>query len=199
MKRRIFIAINFEADVIKAVGRALEEAKSKIVPDLLADMRFIPERNWHLTISFLGEQDEDGIAGTLHSLKNAVAGLDVCDIVFDNLSYGPPGKQPRMIWFSANKKSSRTLGIMKERIEDELEENGVRFAREHRQFDSAHCRPFGGHITLARFDFGHEQAERLPILNQKVNISATVASLDLMESELRRRGAEYSVLQKFLL
>lgn len=185
------MAINLDAAAVKAIGKIAEAAKAEIPPELLRGMRFVPERNWHLTLSFLGSQDEDGITGTLRALAKAVPEFRVESVIFNKLSYGPPGKQPRMLWLSADAEISRELGMVKKRLEDELEEAGVHFAREQR--------PLSGHITLARFSFGREEAAQLTPIGRDVDISSAVASLDLMESELRRGGAEYSVLQKFPL
>jgi len=205
MKRRLFIAINLDPAAVRAIAKVEEGIKAEVPPDLLRDIRFVPEENWHITISFLGYQDEDGLTGTLRALGNAVPQLKIDKVVFEKLSYGPPGfalpvpsgidgsssrgKQPRMIWLSADKETSRELGAAKEGIEDELENNNVRFNRERR--------PMSGHITLARLDLNREQVLELPDISRTLNITSAVWGLDLMESELRRGGPEYSIMQRF--
>lgn len=99
-----------------------------------------------------------------------------------------------MIWLTGTKQTSKILGEIKDKLEDELVKNGVRFKRDKR--------PFNGHLTLARFQFNFGKSNLPKLDNIKEvglpdieNLSFTAKSLDLMESRLKRTGAEYEILQ----
>jgi len=60
----------------------------------------------------------------------------------------------------------------------------------------------GQHVTLARlreWEFRKIDPEERPEINEKINIEVPVNSIEIMESKLKRGGAEYSTLQSFTL
>lgn len=183
MKKRIFVAINL-----------LPKDKEKIKEELLgisnqfssADIRFLKPENWHLTLSFLGYQDDQSINLIIQAIQQTAAATEPVRIKFEKIIYGPPGKPPRMIWITSDKKTSDLLGELKKQLEDALENFGVRFKKEKR--------PFSAHITLARF---FASKKELPSIEKNLIFEFKVESLDLMESTLRRSGAEYDLLAAF--
>jgi len=100
-----------------------------------------------------------------------------------------------MIWLTGSKKTSEILGEIKNELEDELVKNGVRFKKENREYNA--------HLTLARFQPNPRKFNLPKLTNIKEvgflnieNLSFVVQSLDLMESHLKRSGAEYEILAK---
>ena len=216
--KRLFIAIN--------LPEQLKNSIAQIITDLDADMRryrlkestfrWIPKEQWHLTITFLGYQPDEAIEPILRSIKQTVFDysniLKNNRIVFEKIIWAPPRKTPRMIWLDATKKTSKTLGMIKNKLEDELVKNGVRFRRENREYHA--------HLTLARFQqtrtyadleadaprrYGagltRTHADNISV-NQRSNqresawLAFYAESLDLMESHLKPTGAEYEILAK---
>jgi 2'-5' RNA ligase len=180
MKRRVFIAIPLPREVKEEIAGKLH----KMERILAGQMRFIPDENWHITVSFLGWQEETVlpiIEGVLDSL------LPIHKIVvrITGLSYGPVGGKPRMIWANTDRNTSDTLGNLKEKVENEFKKGGILWEQD--EYPS-----FNGHITLARRS--RDAAGHLPPLNEKLGISFEMSSIDLMESHLSRSGAEYELL-----
>jgi 2'-5' RNA ligase len=166
--------------------------------------RWIPKEQWHLTITFLGYQPDEAIEPILRSIKQTVQDysniLKNNRIVFEKIILAPPRKTPRMIWLDATKETSKILGMIKNKLEDELVKNGVRFRRENREYHA--------HLTLARFqqtrtyaDLTLTNADNISV-NQRSNqhesllLAFYAESLDLMESHLKPTGAEYEILAK---
>ncbi|MBU6500970.1 MAG: RNA 2',3'-cyclic phosphodiesterase [Patescibacteria group bacterium] len=189
MNRRLFIAINLDKRTKEGISRLVEEFKTKIPWELSSSIRFTPPENWHLTLSFLGYQDDEDIGVIMEAAQKAAKQFSPQNISLTETVYGPSERKPRMIWFLTDSYTEHNLAEIKNVLEDGLEEANVRFKREQR--------PFTGHLTLARLttDF---TADNLPTIGRDVHMQFEADGLDLMESELKRGGAEYTSLQKFL-
>ncbi len=180
MKRRLFISLNLPEDIKEAISRELE----KIRYGFTDDVRFMDPEQWHITLSFLGPQEDEAIVRILKAMKTTAENFDEPDIELSDISYGPKKGAPRMIWLNGSAKSSKILQNLKGDLENNLVDNGVVFGREHRQFTI--------HITLARF----MSTGDLPELGVGFKQKFSASTLDLMESHTSRTGARYEFLQK---
>ena len=182
MKKRIFIAINLPERIKDKIERALEDIKYKFTNDV----RFIDRSNWHITVSFLGWQNDEFIGPILESMKKTILRFKQPEIEIANIAYGPLKSAPRMIWLNADVNTSKNLASLKDFLESSLMDGGVIFKQEHRAFNV--------HITLARFQA--EKKEALPSIETSLKLNFQAETLDLMESHLARIGAECEVLQQ---
>ena len=182
-KKRIFVAINLP----NSVKEDLAEAIDRIRPLLGKEVRFLDQENQHLTISFLGYQDDASVGLISEALEAAVSELDAPFIQFDKIVYGPVGKPPRMIWLIASKETSEVLGKIQRALEEEMIARNVPFRQENRKFLA--------HLTIARFETTPKSD--LPVMDILFPGSFDGESLDLMESHLKRSGAEYEILSKY--
>lgn len=188
MRRRVFLAINLDTRTVREIEKLVADCERLLPPEFLKSIRFLKSENWHITLSFLAYQDEDSILKIVKAAGVAAAGFPPQKIELNKLLYGPPGKNPRMIWILANPETSQRLSEIKNVFEDGLEELGVAFKREKRKFHA--------HITLARFE-GSLRWSLLPPVDKLPHLNLEVQNLDLMESELKRGGAEYTIMQRF--
>ena len=123
------------------------------------------------------------------AIKKSIANILTSDvnnieIQFEKLTYGPPGRTPRMLWLTVTKETSAAMDELKTALEKNLEEEGVRWRKENR--------PFQGHLTLARFE--PISPIDLPKIDKKVDFGYSTEEINLMKSTLKRTGAEYEVL-----
>jgi 2'-5' RNA ligase len=188
MKRRLFIAVNLDEQARRAIGRIEKDTEDAFTREKEWDIRFMPEENWHVTVSFLGTQDDASLTDAMSAMRAAAKNFSPVNIVFTEIAYAPQKDHPRMIWLRTSRETSAAFGEIKEFLEDRLAESGVRFERE--------SRAFSGHITLARFQ-NTMAPDGLPKIERTVALHCAGISLDLMESELGRNGATYTVLQRF--
>lgn len=190
--RRLFIAINLPEEIKREIARIITQINANEI-----SIRWLPPENWHLTISFLGYQLDEAISPIIESLKETVKNFSAPLMEFEKIIYGPPNKSPRMIWLAGTKETSKILSEIKNKLEDELIKNRVQFKKDNRGFN---C-----HLTLARFletrintDLKQIDTDIIRInqyLNQHKSAFAFYAkSFDLMESHLKRTGAEYEIL-----
>jgi RNA 2',3'-cyclic 3'-phosphodiesterase len=207
MRRRLFFALNLDARTVSAI----QKLESELLNKFNGEVRFMLPENWHITVSFLGEQEDNQLIGIMNAARAAAKHFQPTEIAFDRILYGPPGKFPRMIWLETDRGVSRNINELKIFLEDRLASERVPCQRE--------TRPFVGHITLARFVEKIKTDSRtnlenrftrraavlgvifemgsLPRIEKPAHLKFTAESLDLMESELKKAGAEYAVLQKF--
>lgn len=177
------MAINLSRDVKKE----LENAVSKIRPLFGPEIRFLSPDNWHLTLEFLAYQDDHSVHLITEALAETGRNFASLFIQFEKIIYGPLGKPPRMIWLTGSKETSEALSEIKDFLEKKLFEYGVQFRQEQRRFNA--------HLTLARFETTPRSG--LPTLDIDFKRSFEAGSLELMESHLKRSGAEYDILSSF--
>jgi 2'-5' RNA ligase len=177
-KRRIFIAINLS----EGIKRRIFDFQKKFEQ---LPVRLTKGRSLHLTVVFIGYADEQEIYDVCRLTREVAANIETFDIHFEKIIFGPPGKPPRMIWLKG--KISGELS----RLKNELEQT----------FVSSEClrdfrpenRAITPHITLARMNL--ESRDQLPLLDQEFKAVMPVATIDVMESDLKRDGAEYIILE----
>lgn len=175
--RRIFIAIN------------LPEKIKQNLADLQYNWPSLPVRwtkkeNLHITLVFLGNVSDNELPGILDSVRKASSSHSGFQVKLEKVSYGPPHKKPpRMIW--AIGEQSQELASLKKDLEGSLSK-------------TADEKEFSLHITLARiqqWEWRRMDLEEIPEINEPINIIFPVNSIEVMESRLKKGGAEYIVLE----
>ena len=190
MRHRIFIAINLPEDIKKKlIGY---QAKWPELP-----IRWTKKDNLHITLMFLGYLSDEELLEVLKSTKEAVSKHQPFFINLKKIIYGPPKKlPPRMIW--AEGKKSKELGKLQKDLENSLLSSEA-LAKEDLTIEA---RPYAPHITLGRikaWEFRKIEPEERPEVNEEINLNFEVNSIEVMESELKRGGPEYTILESCLL
>jgi len=179
-KHRVFIAINFPEEI----KRELFDY-SKKYPELPA--RWTAKENLHITLEFLGDLTDEELGEVCMAVKEIAKRHESFSININKIEYGPPKKiPPRMIWATGEK--SKELSALRTDLQNTLLDV-IRFSPE--------IRSLAPHITLARintFAFRQIEQEEVPEINESTELIFTVESIDVMESELKRGGPVYTVL-----
>ncbi len=183
MRHRLFIAINLP-----------EKVKSKLSSYSLKyqelPAKWTKKQNIHITLLFLGYIQEDEISEILKNTEQVVKSHNSFSLTLNKICYGPPKKTPRMVWAAGEK--SEKLGKLRTDLENSL--SNLDFEKEKRAYSP--------HITLARlrqWEFRNIEPEERPGIEQDINLSFEVNSIEIMESQLKRTGAEYTILNSFQL
>jgi len=183
MRHRLFIAINLPEKVKNRLGSY--SLKYQELP-----ARWTKKQNIHITLVFLGYVKEDEISEILKNTEQVVKNHSSFSLTLNKICFGPPKKTPRMVWAVGEK--SEELGKLRTGLENSL--SNLVFKKEKRAYSP--------HITLARlkqWEFKNIEPEERPEIEQNISLSFEVNSIEIMESQLKRTGAEYSVMQSFLL
>lgn len=186
MKRRLFISIKIPEEIRKTVREELNKIK---LPQKL-QARFVPEKNWHITVLFMGYIEENEIENTAEAIsdikKEYTGGFEV---TFEKINYGPPGSVKRMIWLKTNKNTSDIIGRIKNSLENGLKTRGIFFEHDFKDFN--------GHVTLAKFMPASER--ELPGIEKTLALSFKADTMFLTESHLEKSGANYEDLEEVFL
>lgn len=176
-KRRLFIAINLP----DGVKKKLLDYRSKW-PDLdPKSIRWTNKFNLHITLLFIGYVTDDEMYEICNLVREIGKKHEPFFLKLERIILGPPDRTPRMFWAQGEK--SQELA--------DLQGDLNNIVQQRTGFKYKAIRP---HITLARFS-----ASTIKLLPENIDdpfkYEIPVESIEVMQSELKRTGAEYTVLE----
>jgi 2'-5' RNA ligase len=182
MLRRVFIAINLPENLKEKLVKF-----EKNFPEFPA--KWVKKENLHLTLVFLGYLKDFHLEKVKEIVKEVGENFSPFSLSLKRVCFGPPKTSPpRLVWVELEK--NEVLENLVEKLQEKLKENKIPFVVENREFLP--------HITLARirkWEFQKMESEERPRINETIKESFEVKSIEIMESHLKRNGAEYSVLE----
>lgn len=179
---RTFIAVDLAGPVrdrLKSVQDKLGRSGTGV--------RWTPATNFHLTLLFLGEVDQLEVVkicrvARARARKHEPFALDV-----QGLGGFPNARRPKILWAGITEGADRLRALHAD-LEDGLLDLGC-YRREERGYTP--------HLTLGRLTQESEAEAWGPILAQHAEWRGGTSDVDevlVMASDLRRGGAEYSVM-----
>lgn len=180
-KRRVFVAIGISSQLKEEIAYWQKKWNHLSV-------RWIKPENMHVTLIPPWYTTEvDKVIEDLKSVNqnrkrfwtSQNDAIKPFTITFREVTFGPNPKRPRLIWASGDVPSE--ILILKSKLGKILQRKSEK-------------RPFLTHLTIARFK--EKDFIKFPIknLHSKVFWKEKIHSFLLMESHLRRSGAEYETL-----
>jgi 2'-5' RNA ligase len=184
---RAFVAVRMNEQVEDAVAKTIDEVRHP------GDgVRWVPRRNLHITLKFLGPSVDP------HRLQQLTAGmrqLATKTAVFELAAAGigafPGLEHPRAIWVGLHNVESGALAALAARLETVAADNG--FEREKRRWS--------GHLTIGRVGdrpIAPETRDALNALRDREFGVSKIESMTLYRSLLKPDGATYEALATFL-
>lgn len=190
--KRIFIAINLPEEIIVKLASVQQEIIGMYPENLgMKVAKWVKKENLHITLCFIGEVEDKAILRANEVLKERVKNHGPISIIFNRACYGPAGKMPpRLVWVEIEE--NPLLSELAKTVKSAMVARSI--------LERPDKRPFQGHITLGRireWQWKHINPEERPDIEQDLGIEFEVKSIELMESVLRREGAEYAILKSF--
>lgn len=146
------------------------------------------EPSLHITLVFIGSVTDDQMLEICQLARQIGTKHQGFEIKFKQICLGPPNRLPRMIWAEGEK----NLALAK--LKDDLENSLINLAKSG--FNKKEARAFSPHITLARIRQGEwRRLSPQPSIAKEIDLAFPVESIEVMESQLLRSGAEYTVLE----
>lgn len=182
---RIFVAVRIET------GENLREQFRRL-KKLFSDDRinWVPEDNFHLTLRFIGNTNQQKLESLQTRLKEYVAGIAPFNLTLRGVGYFKSKGSPRVV-FTKIVESEKLLELAKS---VELAVVATGFQEE--------LKPFRPHLTLGRIKHLNNLNRFLSIVDeipeetfQKVPVSEVI----LYQSILRPEGPQYKPIKKFQL
>jgi RNA 2',3'-cyclic 3'-phosphodiesterase len=178
---RLFIAVNLPAAVRDAIYAEAEPLRGATTA-----IRWVSPAALHVTLKFLGEQDESLVIPLRDALESVVPAHAAIFARTTDVGAFPNFRRPRVVWVGMT--SERALQSLAGDIDRALTPLGI--PREARAFQA--------HLTLGRVkgELGPTQATALAAAAKSCRGSRELAvrTVDLMQSELGPGGSRYSVL-----
>lgn len=185
MLYRIFIAVHLPEPIKKEL--VVWEKKLEDLP-----IRWTKEENLHFTLIFLGNTSHKELEEVFRICREVAQRYEPFSLLLNEITYGPLEGPPRMVWVRGESKEFLDL---QKNLEDALHKSPIlHFVPEKRKFTI--------HLTLGRireWEFRKIEPEERPEIYEEISLEVPVRSIEVMESKLRRGGAEYTVLQSFPL
>jgi 2'-5' RNA ligase len=179
MKKRLFIAINLERPIQQEIERVIQLFKKQ---NSQANIKWVETENLHLTLHFLGWQEDNQLAPIKNAINEAVAGLKVINYQLAKIGCFPDMRRPRVIFVNLNSPDLSQLTHFQVVLGQKLTELGLELDK----------RPWQAHITLGRVK--EDNRARLDLSGQIEAIAGQIRAIDLMESQLLRTGPVYQVI-----
>ncbi len=187
---RLFIAALIPESIRERLAQARESLR-RAAPDRA--VRWVAPENYHITLLFLGEQDEAQIPAILAAMESARAGVAPFEIAVQGLGVFPNWNRPNVLWAGITK-GGQSLAQMAGALERAL-------------LPAPSGKPFHPHITLARLKTPCRDAEglkkRLHDATQRLAPAAfghyALESISLMQSTLTPDGSVYTELHRVAL
>ncbi len=183
---RLFVAIDIDKENKDSLWERAQKLKNF---DFKAS--FPKKENYHITLKFLGEVDEESIPRIKEALNRASQGIAPFEIILSKRGVFPGHRQPKVVWIGIEEKTGKLKKLF-ENIERELEKLG--FKRENREFLP--------HLTLARVKNIKPQGKKqlLEFCNEEDYVGKVkVNKFSLYQSILDPRGAIYKKIAEFSL
>jgi 2'-5' RNA ligase len=183
---RLFLAINPQPEVRRAVIEATSDLRAA-APSL----NWMDESRVHLTLKFLGEQD-DAVAGPLGEALDRVAHRHrPFTMRISDVGAFPNFRRARVVWMGVDRDTRL-----------ELLHHDVELACEALGFE-VEGRAFRPHLTLARVRerTAEDELRRLSRAGKRVDFEceSDVQSIDLMRTNLGRGRSHYDQLHTAVL
>lgn len=191
MKKRIFIAINLGEKIKNNLVGIQKEIDQKFIYSFdFSPFKWTKKENLHCTVLFVGEVDDMDLLEVFKITENAINDIESFDLQITDVSFGPNEKNPKMVWCKLEKTDE--LMKLQTNIERAILDNG---------YDAAIDKKFTPHITLGRitqWQFKKINPEEMLDISKDLGYGLTIKSVEIMESFLKRGGAEYCTLKSFL-
>jgi len=191
---RIFIAINLPEKIRKNLGEV--QYRYSELP-----ARWTRPDSFHVTLVFLGNTGDQEVMDVCRFAGEVARRHDPFDLTLDRICFGPAGRDlPRMVWAAGEK--SPELGALQMDLQNTFFESGLSAEALANAGQSEETRFFTPHVTLAkinRTELRQMDQEQAPRIDEKIGRTFLVESVEIMESESKKGGAVYTVLDSLKL
>ena len=180
---RLFIGIGLPPECRRTIAGAVSPLRDKMVPG-----SWVPERNLHLTLKFLGETPPGRVNELAGLMAEAAREIPPFGLRVEQAGGFPTLRAPRVLWVGI-REPLELVGKLHENMENALSEAG--FPRDER--------PYHPHVTVGRVrgrvapSWG--EAYAAAVSRMRID-TVSVNSYRLYESRLSPSGANYSVLRE---
>lgn len=174
-KKRIFVGVTISEALREEIGKWRDA-------HIAFPVRWMPPENLHITL--IPPWYEENVEQIIHVLQTMKPCVKPFPVVFEMIAFGPENKRPWLMW--ARGEMPLEFLLLKKQIADILQR------KEERRHEILHT-------TLARFSLEQFNLFEEKNFLETIRWKEKITSFSLIESHLRRTGAEYETLEKISL
>ena len=186
---RVFIAIDIDEVIKKALGRLQDELRGKA--DIKkSDAKWVNPENIHLTLKFLGEIKDEQAVDVCNITGDVAGGHEGFELDIESVGHFG-SKSARVLWIGTGQNCAKLLELQED-LEQQLDLAG--WPKETRKFS--------GHLTLCRIRnprAGVKLAQLAKEYEDFMLETMVVDSVSVYQSQLMPQGPVYTVLGKYKL
>ncbi|HLD57717.1 MAG TPA: RNA 2',3'-cyclic phosphodiesterase [archaeon] len=181
---RLFVGIDLDENL---KGKVLEIQKELEPLCKFADLRLVERKNFHLTLKFLGDVQDNTVTEISERIKNTAENNQSFKISLSGLSFFGSGANIRVIFLSLAEGREKVIELernLNQKLEDIRKED----------FDPH------PHLTLARVGFVLDRNKVVEKLKEMEKIEVGemyVKEIKLFQSTLTKNGPGYSVVRSY--
>ncbi len=190
VRRRIFVAVWPDEEVVRAVSHAVDKARLSVSDDpaTASAFRWLKREAWHLTVVFVGSVDSPGLEDVKSATEVAARLHEPFEIAVSGAGAFPGIRNPRVLWVGIHSE-----GKAFEALAREVRASVARVVPLKRE--SEHI----PHLTVARVRRRVDVGTVVEALAEAPHAAMTVSRVALVESILDPSGATYTTLEEFSL
>jgi 2'-5' RNA ligase len=188
---RIFVAIPLPETLLERLTEVQYRLQGKVPP---RSVRWVRPEGVHLTLKFLGDTPRDEISVVRDALSVVTRNAPTCTLTAEGLGCFPSPRRPRVLWVGVTEPTGR-LKVLYQAIEEAMTSLGYRPERHS----------FTPHLTLGRVRRGASREAKEQIADAITGTRVgqlrvfTAEQVELIQSQLKPSGAEYTTLFSFPL
>jgi len=186
---RVFIAIDIDEQIRKALGSLQNELRSKV--DIKkSDVKWVNPDNIHLTLNFLSEIKDVQAVDVCNITKEVASRHESFELALETVGHFG-GRSARVLWVGTGQNSDNLLQLQGD-LEEQLASAG--WPKETRKFS--------GHLTLCRVrnsKAGVKLAQMTEGYKDFKLGTISADSVSVYQSQLTPKGPVYTVLGNYKL
>ncbi|MFH1657274.1 MAG: RNA 2',3'-cyclic phosphodiesterase [bacterium] len=187
-RHRLFIAVNLAEKIKKELIVCQEEIAASFAD--CDPIRWTRKDNLHITLLYLGDSKTESLPEICRLTEETVKKQEAFALNLKKVCLDPNQK---MVW--AVGEENQILKATKSDLEKILLEKQNNNLNEENH-------PFFPHVTLGRINRWQWRGidpEEMPQIEREISLDFSVDSIEIMESELKRGGPQYTILESIAL
>lgn len=180
MHLRCFVSLEIPDELKKKISEQTEPLRATG-----ADVRWVSEKNLHITLKFLGATDETLVPKIGEKLREATSVHSPFSITLRGTGVFPNERHPRVVWIAIE--DSEQLLALQADVERAMKALG--FEAEDKRFEP--------HLTIGRLRserYKDALLKEIALMGRQEFGIINVNSISLMQSRLSPKGSDYSRL-----
>lgn len=188
---RVFVAIPLPESLLHRLSDVQRRLERKVPHK---SVRWVRSEAIHLTLKFLGDTPKDRVSTIEEALAVVGRNASPCVLTAAGLGCFPNPRRPRVLWVGVDEPTGR-LKVLQPAVEEAMKSVGYRPER----------LGFTPHLTLGRVRRGTSRRDEEQIAEAVMGTSVgrlgefTADRFELIRSQLKPTGAEYTTLVTFYL